>query len=82
MLRRACLGIGVYILCVSSAMAEGPHFATGIKIGEVDNSSAVVWARLTRDAERVPMGAPLPIIAYRDPVSHVAHPAPRCRRGW
>lgn len=51
-------------------MAEGPHFATGIKIGEVDASSAVVWVRLTREAQRVPMGAPLPVVAYRDPATH------------
>ena len=50
----------------ASAFAAGaPGFATGIKIGEVDGDSARVWVRLTRDAQRVPMGAPMPVISYR-----------------
>ena len=26
---------------------EAPYFASGIKVGEVDQTSAIVWARLT-----------------------------------
>lgn len=50
-----------------SAIAEGPSQATGVKIGEVTHDSAVVWTRLTRDAERVGGDAPLPEVRYRNP---------------
>jgi len=65
-LRRA----GVWFALLSSLMygsvafAAAPGFATGIKIGEVDADSARVWVRLTRDAQRVPMGSPMPVITY------------------
>ena len=45
----------------------GPYQATGIKICDVDANSAVIWARLTRHAERVGKGAPLPVVRYKDP---------------
>ena len=57
------------------AQDDGPHLGTGIKIGEVRCTSAIVWARLTRseapnvdgavfeqvarDAEQLPQGAQL-----------------------
>ena len=44
--------------------AEGPYFATGIKIGEVTDDSAIVWTRLTRNAERNPSDGPLVKIEY------------------
>lgn len=45
----------------SPARAEGgPHFANGLKIGEVTSNSAIVWTRLTREAERHIEGAPFP----------------------
>lgn len=37
---------------------HGPYFATGIKIGEVTDHSAVVWTRLTARAARNPDDAP------------------------
>ena len=36
---------------VVSDIAIGQHFASGIKIGEVDQSSAIVWVRLTKGAK-------------------------------
>jgi len=45
------------IACAASAIAQGPHQANGIKIGEVDQHSAIVWTRLTRDAKAVTDGA-------------------------
>lgn len=48
------------------ASAEGVYFATGIKIGEVTSSRALVWARLTRQPSRVGIEAPLPEVLYRD----------------
>jgi alkaline phosphatase D len=38
--------------------------ATGIKIGEVTDSKAIVWVRLTKNENRVDFGAPMPKISY------------------
>ena len=46
---------------------DGPYFATGIKIGEVTQSEAIVWVRLTERPQRVPNGAPMPDVKYKDP---------------
>jgi len=48
------------LLSSGAVCAEGvPYFASGIKIGEVDQNSAIVWVRLTRekraDFERLPI---------------------------
>jgi len=50
-----------------SGVSGGPYQATGIKIGEVTDHSAIVWTRLTRHPERVGSQAPMPEILYRDP---------------
>ncbi len=55
--------------CSAHNPPSGPFFATGIKIGEVTGNRAIVWARLTKNAKRVPDSAPIPIILYRDPVT-------------
>ena len=46
---------------------DGPWFATGIKIGEVNQTEAIVWARLTDNAKRVGNDALMPDIKYKDP---------------
>jgi len=46
---------------------DGPYFATGIKIGEVDQSSAIIWVRLTENPERVGNDALMPDVKYKDP---------------
>ena len=51
----------------SRAVPEGPCFATGIKIGEVTQTGAIVWARLTENPERVGNEAPMPEIRYKNP---------------
>ncbi len=51
------------------ALSEGPYQATGIKIGEVTESSAIVWTRLTRQPERMGPEAPMPKVSYRDPAT-------------
>ena len=48
---------------------DGPHFATGIKIGEVTENSAIIWVRLTSDSLPAGFGNPLPEIVYSDPES-------------
>jgi alkaline phosphatase D len=49
-------------LLISTAAAEGPYLATGIKIGEVTSDSAIVWARLTavKGAVEPELGQPQP----------------------
>jgi alkaline phosphatase D len=50
----------------SQAAPEGPYLATGIKIGEVTQTEAIIWARLTEKPERVGNDAPMPDIKYID----------------
>ena len=40
-------------VCHSSALAEPPYQANGVKVGEVAQTSAVIWTRLTMNPERV-----------------------------
>lgn len=51
----------------SQTAVDGPYFATGIKIGEVTQTEAIVWTRLTKDSVRVGNDAPMPDVKYRDP---------------
>jgi alkaline phosphatase D len=32
-----------------SSHADGPYFASGVKVGEVDENSAIIWTRLTKE---------------------------------
>jgi len=41
----------VSIVVFTSQFASAQHFASGVKIGEVDQSSAIVWVRLTQQSE-------------------------------
>ena len=56
-------------LLASAACQQSPpvYQATGIKICEVDQDSAIIWTRLTRDVERVGSDHPMPSVKYRDP---------------
>ena len=42
----------IWILISSPVFGLG--FANGVKIGEVDSTSAVIWTRLTKEAEQEP----------------------------
>ena len=46
---------------------EGPYMATGIKIGEVSDTQAIIWTRLTKNPNRVSDLAPQPTIFYKNP---------------
>ena len=62
--------ISVFVLLGLSACkkkTDGPYFATGIKIGEVTENSAIIWARLTKDSLPAGYGNPLPEIVYTNP---------------
>lgn len=58
--------LAVLLLGAANAPAAGPYFGTGIKIGEVDMDSAIVWVRLTAAPGPVPLDGPLPKVVYRD----------------
>jgi len=36
-------------ISTATAFSDGPYFASGIKIGEVNQDSAIVWVRLTQE---------------------------------
>ena len=72
MIKKSVIKANVIILFVavianSGCHSVGPYQATGIKIGEVTNNSAIVWMRLTRNPERVGSDSPMPEVSYRDP---------------
>ena len=46
---------------------DGPYQATGMKIGEVTDTQAIVWTRLTRRPERIGSEAPMPMFLYQTP---------------
>jgi len=41
--------------------------ATGVKVGEVTDTTAVIWTRLTKIENRIGPDAPIPTVKYRDP---------------
>jgi len=51
--------IATLLLTFQSTFAAGPYQATGLKVGEVDTTSAIVWTRLTRNARRNPADGPM-----------------------
>jgi len=67
-IRQILSGIALtFLFSCQSGNTEGPYFATGIKIGEVSQTEAIVWVRLTENPERVGNNAPLPEVKYIDP---------------
>lgn len=54
------------LLLPEPAKGAGPYFATGIKIGEVDSDSAIVWFRLSEEEERVGAEGGMPDVVYLD----------------
>ncbi len=51
-------------LGAAHAAEEGPFHASGMKVGEVTDTSAIVWARLTLRPQRNPSDAPAVEIDY------------------
>ena len=63
-----CLIVIIALICsCKSEEPKGPYFATGIKIGEVHQTTAIVWVRLTDSISRVNNTAPFPTVKYRNP---------------
>jgi alkaline phosphatase D len=50
-LSRSLIGIAL-IFVGSITMSGAVHFASGFRVGEVSQNSAIVWARLTQDPDR------------------------------
>lgn len=64
--RRTALALMFTCLTAFLAEAQAPYLATGLKTGEVTDTSAIVWVRLSKNEERVDFGAPMPKVRYRD----------------
>ncbi|MBI4580311.1 MAG: alkaline phosphatase D family protein [Planctomycetes bacterium] len=60
-MRVPCITGGLIVATwLSAARAAGPYQATGVKVGEVTDRSAIVWVRLTEKPERNPGPAEFP----------------------
>ena len=57
-------GFSFLVVCAVTCPAEGPFQATGMKVGEVSSSTAIIWARLTRRPERNGNDRPMVEIRY------------------
>jgi alkaline phosphatase D len=58
----------IVMLCAcTETQIDGPYLATGIKIGEVTQTDAIVWVRLTKNASRIGNDAEKPDVKYKDP---------------
>lgn len=72
-------------LLTSMAAGQGPYQATGIKVGEVTDTSAVIWTRLTRLPERIGSEAAMPEFLYQTPENDAlqeALPIPPLPHDW
>ncbi|MBA4323351.1 MAG: hypothetical protein C0408_11095, partial [Odoribacter sp.] len=56
----------------SGQSRSGPYQATGIKIGEISQTEAIIWTRLTLNQKRVGSDAPQPKILYKDSETGIA----------
>lgn len=64
--RWLALVVAMNVCSLGTAKADGPYQATGIKIGEVTSSTAIVWSRLTLRPERNPSDGPAVEIEYEE----------------
>ena len=58
--------------CSYQEAPRNPHRpcqASGIKIGEVTHSDAIIWTRLTSSSLRLGSRAPMPEVLYRNPIT-------------
>ena len=66
-----------------SAAESGPRMATGFKIGEVTDTTAIIWTRLTEHKEANPADGPMFEVVYgkapggrrRQPLKEIKYPA-------
>jgi len=76
---QSSLGLGSFLPVINTLksfeMNDGPFLTSGIKIGEVTDSEAIVWVRLTRDPQRIGKPALIPAALYLDETDQEWHPA-------
>jgi alkaline phosphatase D len=63
--KAALVAVSALLAACGGTASEGPYQATGIKIGEVTESGAIVWTRLTQRPERVVSELVRPPVRYR-----------------
>ena len=56
MTRSTTITAAALLLFVASSLHAEVHMANGIKVGEVDASSAIIWTRLTAHPDRNAQG--------------------------
>jgi len=64
----ASLVLTCWLLCSAATAAEKlgpPYQANGVKIGEVAQTSAIIWTRLTEKPERKTDGIPFPDVRWK-----------------
>lgn len=66
-LKAFCATAFVSLVGCSGPSPTGPFQTTGMKIGEVSDSGAIIWTRLTAAENRVGAGAPVPDTLYIHP---------------
>lgn len=73
----ASAGTAIFLPCATTAAGEqesGPHQATGTRVGEVTETSAIVWTRLTKHPQRNQDGIVFPKKADRQKKQSVSVP--------
>ena len=58
--------LSLFVLMTISCTRTTPFQATGVKVGEVTDTSAIIWTRLTAAEQRVGSEAPMPIVEYKN----------------
>ncbi len=56
------------------SLQEGPYLATGIKVGEITDTEAVIWVRSTGQNKPVGKQAKIPVFTYLDEKDQQWHP--------
>ncbi len=75
---QASMGVGGLLPVLKKVnpfvLGKGPFLATGIKTGEITQTEAIVWARLTKEAKPVGKQAAIPTVLYKDESVNEWHP--------
>lgn len=84
-MKTASLMLICWFLCSTAPATEKlspPYQANGVKIGEVTQTSAIIWTRLTKNPERLTNGIPFPDVdSKRDEKGRHLYPPPLLPEG-
>jgi len=73
----------VFLTGCSQPEPAGPYQATGFKTGEVTDSQAIIWTRLTKNPDRVGSDAPkMPEILYINPETNKPESPENRKKNW